>query len=587
MYDTLITGGTVVDGSGEPRRTADVAIKDGVIAEIGRITAPARETIDADGAIVSPGFVDVHSHYDGQFLWDDRLDPSFSHGVTTVIAGNCGVGFAPVGEHRRELIEIMEGVEEIPGIVLDEGLDWNWRSFPDYLDRLAQRAYTMDVASHLPHAPLRVFVMGERALRHEPATAEDLEAMSGLVREAMAAGAVGVSTSRLLEHISSRGENVPGTFAQDDELLALAGAMGESGRGVFQGIMKGTVGGIVLAALTREERMVEHGRLEAVARASGRPVIYNLVEFATDPDDFRMMVQASAEAASRGLDIRPQILARGLGMIQSLDTDNIFLLKATYREIAHLPRPERARAMRDPARRAAILDQPDDETAYADKPAVLMVMRAHRQYLPEAYVLTSPLDYEPGPDRKVGALAAAAGKSAEAFIYDHYAQGQGENFSVTFAMNYVHGTLDHVYDLLGSDRVVSGLADGGAHVKMICDACGPTFQIAFWTRERTRGPRLPLERIIRKLTSEPAALYGMDDRGLIAVGRRADLNVFDHQALSLTNPHMTHDLPSGAGRLVQGSSGYLATLVTGVTTRRHDEETGARPGRLVRSGALR
>ena len=582
MHDMIVKGGTVVDGSGVPGRTADVAIKDGVIVEIGKVSAPARETIDADGAVVTPGFLDVHSHYDGQFLWDDRLDSSFSHGVTTVIAGNCGVGFAPVADHQRELIELMEGVEDIPGIVLDEGLDWNWRSFPDYLQRLAQRAYTMDVASHLPHAPLRVFVMGERGLRHEPATAEDIEAMSGLVREAMAAGAIGVSSGRILEHISSKGANVPGAFAKDDELLALARAMGEAGHGVFQMILKGTIGGLVQQGIPRDERLEEHRRLEAVARAAGRPVTYNLVEFASDPEDFQMMVEASVAAVAGGLDIRPQILSRGLGSIQSLDTNHVFLAKPSYRQIARLPARERAQAMRDPERREAILSEADDPTAGAGK---LAAANGQRKGLPHSYVLKSPLDYEPGPDRQVRALAAAAGKTPEEFIYDHYAAGEGDNFSVTFALNYAHGSLDHVHALLGNPQVVSGLADGGAHVRMICDACAPTFQIAFWTRERTRGPRLPLELIIRKLSAEPAALYGLEDRGLLAVGRRADLNVFDYDALSLPNPHLAHDLPSGAGRLVQGSSGYLATLVRGVTTRRDGEETGARPGRLVRSGA--
>jgi N-acyl-D-aspartate/D-glutamate deacylase len=584
MFDTIIRGGLVVDGRGEAPCTADIAILDGRIAEVGRITAPARETINADGAVVTPGFIDIHSHYDGQFLWDDRIEPSFSHGVTTVVGGNCGVGFAPVAEHRRELMELMEGVEDIPGIVLDEGLDWSWRTYPEYLDKLAGRRYAMDIASQITHAPVRVYVMGERALRHERATAQDIAAMCDLVRQAMAAGAVGFSNGRITTHLSSRGAQVPGTFAEDDELLALARALGESGRGVFQLIPRGANGAVVVEALGREGRLEEHRRIEAIARASGRPVTYTLMEFAADPEDLRMMVAESRRAADSGLQIRPQILARGLGSIQSLDNYHVFLRKPSYRAIAHLARKDRAEAMRDPVRRDAILAEDDVDGEYADNPGVLKMMNRQKWNLPNSYVLASALDYEPGPDRLVSSLAQAAGKTAEEFIYDHYAQGDGEAFNITFALNYAHGALDHVHDLLRSPLVVNGLADGGAHMRVICDASMPTFLIGFWTRERTRGARLPLELVVRKLTAEPADLYGFSDRGVLAVGKRADINVLDYERLSLASPGVVYDLPSGAGRLQQGAVGYLATLVAGVATRRNDQDTGARPGRLVRSG---
>jgi N-acyl-D-aspartate/D-glutamate deacylase len=585
MHDAIIRGGTIVDGLGGPARTADVAIRDGRIAEIGRIAAPARRVVEADGALVTPGFIDIHTHYDGQFLWDDRMDPSFSHGVTTAIGGNCGVGFAPVAEHRKELMELMEGVEDIPGIVLDEGLDWNWRSYPDYLDRLAGRQYAMDIASHITHAPVRVFAMGERALRHEPATSDDIAAMCALVREAMAAGAVGFSNGRITTHLSSRGAQVPGTFAEDNELLAIAAAMGEGGHGVFQLIPKGTNGAIVVEGLSREARMDEHRRFEAIARAAGRPVTYTLMEIASDLDDLRMMAGASEKALAAGLQVRPQMTARGLGSIQMLDGYHVFLRKPSYRAIAHLPLAARAAAMRDPAVRAAILAEDNVDGDYASNAYVLKMMNRQTSNLPNNYVLSSPLDCEPGPDRRISALAAAAGKAPEAFIYDHYAEGDGANFSIDFPLNYARGSLDHVHEMFQKPYIVSGLGDGGAHMRVICDASAPTFQLAFWTRARTRGERLPLELVVRKLTAEPAELYGLSDRGALAVGKRADINVVDYENLTLTRPRVAHDLPSGAGRLLQGSEGYLATFVAGTMTRERDADTGARPGRLVRAGA--
>jgi N-acyl-D-aspartate/D-glutamate deacylase len=586
MFDTVIRGGTILDGTGAPRYRGDLALQDGVIAELGRVDGPALETIDADGAIVTPGFIDLHTHYDGQFLWDETMDPSFSHGVTTAIAGNCGVGFAPVApEHRQRLIEMMEGVEDIPGIVLDEGLDWDWRSFPDYLDRIAARKYSMDVASHITHAPLRVFVMGERALEHQSATPEDVQEMADLVRQAMAAGAFGFSTGRLTEHISSSGARIPGTFAQDEEFMALAKAMGEGGRGVFQIVPRGAVGAVMGDAETRDVRVDEHRLYERIATASGRPVTYSITEVGSDPDDIWFMVGQSEAAASSGLSLRPQIATRGTGLISMLDGYHVFLMKPSYREIDHLPVAERIAAMREPARRQAIHSEDHVEGEYADDPIVGPMLRRMQQRLPLTYVLSSPLDYEPGPDRQVGTLATEAGKTPEEFIYDHYTEGDGGNFNVIFALNYAHGNLDHVHDLLEKPAVVSSLADGGAHMKVMCDASQPTFQIAFWSRDRVRGPRLPLELLVHKLSGSGAALYGLQDRGTLEIGKRADINVIDYDRLGLQWPRMVHDLPSGSPRMLQGSTGYLATLVAGTITRRDDTDTGARPGRLLRAGA--
>lgn len=584
MHDLLIRGGTVIDGTGRAGFVADVAITRGVITQVGKVDGPARETIDAAGAIVTPGFVDVHTHYDGQFLWDDRIDPSFSHGVTTAIAGNCGVGFAPArAEHRQALIELMEGVEEIPGVVLDEGLAWDWTSFPDYLDRLAAREYTMDVASHITHAPLRVFVMGERALRQETATAEDIATMAQLVREAMDAGAIGFSAARLLEHLSSKGANVPGTFALDDELLAIARAMGESGHGTFQIIPKGGVGATMFAEAGHDARHAEHDRLVAIAKASGRPLTYSLVQFNSDPTDWEMMIAESEKANAAGLSITPQVGARGVGAMTMLDGFHIFMLRPSYVEVADLPLAKRVLALRDPARRAAILAEQSDPALVAADPKMGAFIDILQKRCGENFPMTMPLNYEPAPEAKLDALAKAAGVSMEEYLYDHYTAGDGHNICASYALNFAGGGLDCIHGMLTHDITASGLADGGAHMRMICDASMPSFQLSFWGRDRTRGPKFSLEYLVGKLTLKNARLYGLDDRGQIAVGKRADINVIDFDRLSVQMPYVMHDLPKGSPRLLQGSTGYLATICGGIITRRNDAETGARPGRLIRS----
>ena len=586
MFDLIIRGGTVIDGTGAAGFTADVAIRDGMIVEVGQVSGPARDEIDARGAIVTPGFIDVHTHYDGQFLWDDRLDPSFSHGVTTAIAGNCGVGFAPVQpEHRRALIELMEGVEEIPGVVLDEGLDWEWKSFPDYLERLASRHYTMDVAAQITHAPLRVFVMGERALKHEAATPDDIAQMARLVREAMDAGAIGFSGARLLEHLSSKGANVPGTFADDDELLGMAKALGDSGHGVFQIIPLGGVGASMYDQAGRDARRAEHDRIERIAEVSGRPLTYSLVQFNADGDDWLMMIELSERAEARGLPITPQVGARSVGAMTTLDGTHIFVLRKSYHEVAHLPLAERVVALRDTARRAAILSESSDPELVAADPQLGAFIGMITTRIAGVFPMTLPLDYEPAPEGRLEVLAKAAGVSMEEYLYDHYTAGDGTNVCASHVLNFVGGGLDGSYEMIKRDITASGLADGGAHMKMICDASMPTFMLTFWGRDRKRGPILPVEHLVWKLSLKNAQLYGLNDRGSIAVGKRADINVIDFDRLALHMPRIAHDLPKGSPRMLQGATGYLATMVSGEITRRQDAETGARPGRLIRSSA--
>jgi N-acyl-D-amino-acid deacylase len=585
MFDTIIRGGTIADGNGGKPFTADIAIKDGVIAEIGKVSGTATDEIAADGALVTPGFVDLHTHYDGQFVWDDTLDPSFSHGVTTAIGGNCGVGFAPVEkEFRRPLVEMMEGVEEIPGIVLDEGLDWNWRTFGDYLDRIDQNRFSMDVASHITHAPLRVFVMGERAINHEKATPEDIEAMARVVREAMDAGAVGFSAGRLMEHLSSKGDHVPGTFANDDELLAIASAMGSAGHGVFQMIPKGAIGNIIDPDDMTNNRVAEMERLLRLTRAAGRPSTYTVIEFSDEPENRRFLVEETDRLlkANPGLEMHPQVASRGVGSIVMLDSHHPFKFKPAYLEIADLPAAQRAAAMRDPTRRATILSQEDAPPAGSDPMIVRMVSRMPMT-VARFTLISDQVDYEPLPEQRIDALAEAAGQTPLEYLYDHITADDGTNSAISFFLNYNAGNLDETYEMLANPNVISGLGDGGAHVKLICDASQTTFQLAFWARDRKRGPTLPLEYIVRKLTRDPAALYGLNDRGMLAVGKRADINVIDFDRLALGVPTMRYDLPTGAPRLHQPSSGYLATMVNGQVTRRNDADTGARPGRLYRS----
>ncbi len=583
MLDLVIRNGRIVDGTGGPAFLGDVGVLGGRIAEVGAKLGLARETIDADGRLVTPGFVDVHTHYDGQATWDGTLAPSFLHGVTTVVMGNCGVGFAPVrpgDAAKRDLIDLMDGVEDIPGTALWEGLDWRWESFPQYLDRLAENRFSMDVAAQVPHGALRAYVMGERGIRHAPATAQDIAEMARLAAEGIRAGALAFSTSRILGHQSLAGSPVPGTFAANDELLAIGRAVARAG-GIFELVPGGSVGqgGFALGS---EEASLESelAWMEQLSRETGMPITYLLVEFQEDPDLFRRALRWTEGANARGAKLRPQSAGRPGGVLTGFQANHLFQRRPTYLKLAHLPLDERMRELRRPELRAAILAEPDDppkSQALMDN-LHLVFQRGIEQIFP----LGDPVDYEPPPDRSVAAQARRDGVDPQARIYDLMCEQDGRAMLLMPTLNFVRGNHDALYEMLSHPDVILGLADGGAHCGLICDASTPTYMLTHWVRDRQRGPRLALEHAIRKQTRETAQLYGLGDRGVIAPGKRADLNVIDLDALTLPAPYAIRDLPAGGQRMMQDARGYAATIVNGIVTRRDDADTGARPGRLVR-----
>ena len=577
MLDTRIEAATIVDGTGAPPRTGDVGVRDGRIVEVGRVSEPARETLDADGALLVPGWVDVHTHYDGQVTWDDTLDPSASHGVTTVVTGNCGVGFAPVPpEGHRDLIELMEGVEDIPGTALYEGMPWGeWETFPEYLALLDRRAYSLDVGTQLSHGALRNYVMGERGRANEAATADDLTRMRDLVEEAMRAGAVGFSSSRLLGHRSMSGVPVPGTFANEEELCALAAGLARAGSGVFELIpMVEQMGG--------PQCETELELIRKIGLESGRPVTFTTAQPPPMKDVWKRVLAFSAEQNAAGANLRPQVASRPVSVVTSLKTYHLFMRRKTYLEIEHLPLPERIREMRKPEVKAAILADPDVPPEHAGSMAnayMLFKMAAGMMY-----PITSPMDYEPEPDTRLGVRAEREGRPVDDLLYDFLLENDGENFAVLFLANYAEGNMDAIHDMLTDPHTISGLSDAGAHVSFIFDAVAPTYQLIHWVRDRKRGPKLPLEFVVHKQSGNNAELYGFTDRGTIEVGKRADLNVIDFERLGLGELEVRNDLPAGGTRILQPASGYVATYVNGVRTRENDVDTGARPGRVVRPG---
>ncbi len=572
MHDLVIRGGFLVDGSGSAGRFADIAVSGGVITQVvdavqGRPSdiGEAARVVDATGLLVTPGWVDVHTHYDGQASWDPFLTPSSWHGVTSVVMGNCGVGFAPAAPDRHEwLIELMEGVEDIPGTALTEGITWEWESFEGYLDALDAREYAIDVGAQVAHGPVRAYVMGERGAANEPATATDIEAMAEIVERGLRAGALGFSTSRTPIHRSKSGELVPGTNADAEELYGIAEGLRRAGHGVFQ-----------FAPDHVDVPTGEWPWMKELARRTGRTVSVNLNQPDSAPDLWRDVLQLLDEAAAEGIPMVAQVAGRVVGLLMCLEGSfNPLTFHPAFGPIATLPLAEQVAALRTPNVRAALAVEPDDGGLF--RKVVLDKLDSWWA------VADGDIDYEPDRADSIGATAARAGREPMELVIDQLIAHDGHGMILTPFFNYAYGDLGFTYEAHLHPGTRMGLADAGAHCGVICDGGTPTFMLTHWTRDRTRGPKLPLEHVVHRQTQQTAGLYGLGDRGLIAPGMRADINVIDYERLTFGPPRMVHDLPAGARRLVQKADGYVATFVAGVQIVDNDEFTGALPGRLIR-----
>ena len=563
-YDIVIRNGTIVDGlGGEPYR-GDVAVSGGLIAAVGRVDGTGRREIDATGLLVTPGFVDLHTHYDGQAIWSERMAPSSAHGVTTALMGNCGVGFAPCRQADHDvLVDVMAGVEDIPGVVMTDGLPWDWETFPQYLDSLESRQRDIDVAAYLPHSPLRVYVMGRRGADREAATAEDLALMRKLAAEAIEAGALGVSSSRFAFHKTGSGELIPTYDAAYEEISAITAGVADAGGGLLQFIPDIPAGGY--------ERVLQ--QVFEVATDAGLPVTFTLTTGNSGDPIWPAAVNLIEKFNAAGGDITAQVFARPIGLVIGLElTANPFVLYPSYQEIAALPLEQRVAEMRKPEVRERIL---------ADKPGEGHPFMYFAQAWEWMFPLTEPANYEPAKQDSILARAAARGVSPLEEAYDRLLDEDGHAMMLVALANFPNNSLDEIGELIRRDDVVLGLGDGGAHYGMICDASYPTFVLAHWARDRATG-RLSVAEAVRQMTSLPAKIAGLDDRGRIAVGYKADLNVIDHAGLTLHRPVIVHDLPGGGRRLDQTADGYVATIVSGEVIAENGVPTKARPGRLIR-----
>jgi N-acyl-D-amino-acid deacylase len=577
MHDLVIRSGTVVDGTGAPGRVADVAITDGVVTHVGgddggvRVDGPARRELDADGALVTPGFVDVHTHYDGQATWDALLSPSCWHGVTTVVMGNCGVGFAPVAPDKHDwLIGLMEGVEDIPGAALSEGIRWGWESFPEYLEAIDAHPHVIDIGAQVPHGAVRAYVMGDRGAANEPATPEDIAAMAAIVRDGLRAGALGFSTSRTLAHRAIDGEPVPGTFAAEDELFGIGAVLGELGTGVFELAAAGALG----EDLAAPEREVDWMR--RLSKAVGRPITFALLQNNADPGQWRRLLALAGQAAADGVAVRPQVHGRTVSILLGFQTFHPFNFTAAWGEtgVGLAPWDEQVRRIQtEPDLRARLVAE---IATMADDPIITGFMHPDRIYL-----LGDPPDYEPGAAASVSAIARAEGVDVWAKLLDLMLVDGGRELLNSPVANYSDGTLEPVREMLLHPTSAFGLGDGGAHAGQTCDASTTTFLLTHWARDRAEG-RLPLELAVHKTTQATATLYGLGDRGVLAPGYVGDANVIDFARLALHRPTKVADLPGGASRLIQRADGYVATIKGGTVTFEHGEHTGATPGTLLR-----
>ncbi|MEO9229085.1 MAG: amidohydrolase family protein [Devosia sp.] len=569
-YDLVIRGGTVLDGRGGSAFKGDVAIKDGLIAKVGSVPERGVEEIDASGKLVTPGFVDVHTHYDGQATWDRFLTPSSLHGVTTVVMGNCGVGFAPVRQtDHAVLIDLMEGVEDIPGTALHEGLKWNWSSFPEYLDALEAIQHDIDLCAQVPHGALRLFVMGDRALRYESATDADIEAMRRLVAEAITAGAFGVTTSRTMVHRSASGGLTPSIAAGEQELIGLALGIRDAGFGVFEAITD-----------YQQDRADDFLIFQRVVERTRVTCSISLMQDGAQPNRWRQTLEQLEKAQALGLPMKGQVAPRAVGLIMTIESSvSPFEECPSYKDLKTLPLEEKLKTLRDPSFRQRLLSEAE---ALEGDPNVVRRSTFARHFS-MMFSLGSELNYAPPERSSVAAIAAARGISPYAYVYDLFAGGDGTDALYVPIFNYVDGNYDACREMLASSATVPGLGDAGAHVGTICDASFTTYLLSYWGRDREAG-RFELGWLIKRLTADTAALMGLTDRGILAPGLKADINVIDFDRLSIGKPHMVADLPAGGRRFMQGATGYDATIVSGTIIRRFDQATGATPGRLVRNG---
>jgi N-acyl-D-aspartate/D-glutamate deacylase len=567
QHDLVIRSGSVIDGTGREAYTADVGIQGGVVAEIGKISGTGHREVDADGALVTPGFVDIHTHYDGQATWSNRMSPSSHHGVTTVIMGNCGVGFAPVRPTDHELlIELMEGVEDIPGVALSEGLSWEWESFPDYLDFLSKRQFDMDVGAQLPHAALRVYVMGQRGADREPATAQDVAEMHRLTEQAIRAGALGFTSSRTLNHRSVRGEPTPTLQAEYDELVGMARALQSAGRGVMEMISD------------FDDLDKEFALLESMVRSAGRPMSISLAQGISD-HGWRKVLGKIESASNSGLVMRGQVAPRPIGILLGLTTTLApFTTRPSFTEVSKLPVPERVAALADPQRKERILS----ETTGQGFMRLFRLMDEGRKI----WLMTDPPNYEPDPKDSLHAQAIARGQDPWSYVYDVLLQNQGKAMLYTPFANYAEDNLDCCRDMILHKDTVMGLGDGGAHVGTICDASFITSLLTHWGRDRTRGEGIDLPTLIKCQARDTARAVDLTDRGTLEVGMRADVNVIDFDNLRVRLPEIVNDLPAGGARLQQRADGYQMTIVNGEPTYIDGQATDALPGRLVRKSDI-
>ncbi len=576
MIDLVIRGGQIIDGSGSEATSGDVAIDAGRIVEVGpRCTLSARRELSADGAYVTPGFVDIHTHYDAQVLWDPLVSPSSEHGVTSVVIGNCGLGLAPVRPADRPALKrLLGGVEDIPQETLDEGIRWSWEDYPEYLKALDSSPRSVEVGALVGHAALRIYAMGAERAYRDAARPDEIAEMSDQLRQALAAGALGLSTSRSHLDRDCDGRATPSYFALDEELYALAEVLRCEDRGVIELSFRGSAGDDPDALES------ELAWMRDFAFRTKRPVTFGLAQLDSCPGRWRLAYDRALDARAAGIELRPQTLGRMQSVLVGLQTVHPFAYRPSYIALKDLPLAERVRRLREPALRQRILSETPLPAPENDPYAALFTYRGDR-----VYILDEDPDYEPGPEQSLAALAQREARPEIDVLYDLLLEDDGQALLLHAVANYSAGDHGVAYEMLSHPCSLLGLGDGGAHCGLLCDASVPTFLLTHWSRDRLRGPRFPIEWVVHKQTAETAALFGLNDRGLLRPGLRADINVIDFSRLQLERPRVVYDLPGAGRRIVQGARGYVATLVAGQITREDGRDTGARPGGLARTQA--